>query len=93
MTDPIDINHLAVLANIKLTKKEKKRFKKELISILRFIDIIQKAKTENIPPTFQVTEAKNISRLDIKKVSLLKKEALKNASQKKGNYFKVVKII
>lgn len=93
MSGQINIKHLAKLGNIKLNKKEEKIFTSEIENILNFINKIQNINTENILPTFQVTNQKNIFRQDKQKTCLPVKEVLKNAPKTLNNYILVPKIM
>jgi len=61
----IDINHVAKLARIGLSEKEKKKLEKELPSILKFIDKLNEIKTDKIKPTAQVTGLEDVIRKDV----------------------------
>jgi len=60
----IDVDHVAKLARLGLTEKEKKKFKKELSAILDFVEKLKEVKTGKIEPTAQVTGLENVSRED-----------------------------
>ena len=60
----MDINHIAKLARLGLSKEEKKKLEKELPSILKFVDKLNEVKTDKIDPTTQVTGLENIVRKD-----------------------------
>ena len=59
-----EIGHIAQLARIKLTAKEKKGFKKELSSILDYVKKLNELDTENIEPLYQTTDIVNALRED-----------------------------
>lgn len=86
-----DIDHIADLARLHLTSKEKEILSPQLNSILSFVGRIAKAKTDRVSPTFQTTGLKDVVRKD--KVnpgqSLSQEEALANAPGKKDGLFKV----
>lgn len=60
----MDINHIAKLARLGLSKEEKKKLEKELPSILKFVDKLNEVKTNKIDPTTQVTGLENVVRKD-----------------------------
>ena len=93
MSDQINIKHLAKLGNIKLSKKEESIFTAEIENILNFINKIQNINTENILPTFQVTDQKNIFRQDDQKTCLPVKEVLKNVPKTLNGYIQVPRIM
>lgn len=89
----IDIKYVANLARIRLTDKEIKRFSKQLEDILKYIDKLKELNITDIQPTSHVLGLKNIFRDDVAKPSLNSEEVLKNAPERKENFFKVPKVI
>ncbi|MHA1793556.1 MAG: Asp-tRNA(Asn)/Glu-tRNA(Gln) amidotransferase subunit GatC [Promethearchaeota archaeon] len=94
--DEIDENtvqHVAELARIYLTDKEKKEFTKQLSNILNFFSEISELDTSHVKPTYHVLDIKNVFRKDEIKKSLPQEVALSNAPQKEKGYFKGPKIV
>ena len=58
------VEHIAKLARIELTEKEKGKFSKELSSILDYIDKLNKVDTENIRAIQQITGLETVMRED-----------------------------
>jgi aspartyl-tRNA(Asn)/glutamyl-tRNA(Gln) amidotransferase subunit C len=88
-----DESHVARLANLKIKEKEKKKFQKQLSSILEYISKLQEVDTKNIEITSQVTGLENILREDEVKPSLSQEEVLSNAKSTKKGLFKVKAIL
>jgi aspartyl-tRNA(Asn)/glutamyl-tRNA(Gln) amidotransferase subunit C len=59
-----EVEHIAKLARIKLSKKEKTKIKKELSSILDYINKLNELDTNNIEPLYQTTDIFNALRAD-----------------------------
>jgi len=59
-----DIEHVAKLARLGLSEKEKDRFQKDLSSILDFIEKMKEVDVDDTPPTAQATGLLNVSRQD-----------------------------
>lgn len=59
-----DIQHIAQLARIRLTKNEMERFKKELSSVLDYINKLNELDTEKVEPLYQTTGLVNSVRKD-----------------------------
>ena len=91
--DEETVVHLAELAHITLSDKEKTEFAKQLSSILEFFSQISELDTENVKPTYHVLELKNVFREDEPRDSMPQEVALKNAPQKEKGYFKAPKIV
>jgi len=60
-----EVEHIAELARIGLTKEEKERFSEELSDILEYIEQLKEIDTKNIEPVSQVTGLINVVREDI----------------------------
>ncbi len=88
-----DVEHIAKLARLRLTEEEKLRFQKELGKIIEYFDQLKKLNTEGVPPTTHVVPLENVLREDVVKPSLPVDEALANAPDRKGNYFRVPKVV
>lgn len=85
----IDVSHLAKLANLPLSSKERKKFAEQLLVILDYISQLSKISTEKVEPTSQVTGLENVLREDNPAPSLSQEEVLQNAPQKHQGFFKV----
>ena len=88
-----DVEHIAKLARLRLTEEEKLRFQKELGKIIEYFDQLKKLNTEGVPATTHVVPLENVLREDVVKPSLPVEEALANAPDRKGNYFRVPKVV
>ena len=89
----MDVDYVANLARLNLTPEEAKLFSAQLKDILTYVDKLKKAGIKGIPATSHVLPLENVFREDKVKPSLSASEALKNAPSKKGNFFKVPKVI
>ncbi|MDO8663511.1 MAG: Asp-tRNA(Asn)/Glu-tRNA(Gln) amidotransferase subunit GatC [Candidatus Wildermuthbacteria bacterium] len=59
-----DLQHIANLARIKLSKDEERKFSKELGMILDFIGQLNKVDTSKVEPAYQITGLVNSFRAD-----------------------------
>ncbi len=62
-----EVEHIAELAKIGLTKEEKERFSGELSDILEYIEQLKEIDTKNIEPVSQATGLVNVVREDVAK--------------------------
>lgn len=105
---PKDVAHVADLANLELTEEERGRLLRDLNSILDYIDRLNQLDTANVPPMAlasdsSVDQSKTGSacfayadREDVLhglRASLPHEEALQNAPDSDGTFFKVPKVI
>ena len=59
-----DIEYLAKLSNLKLEDAEVENLQEDLINIIGYIEQLSELNTENIEPTYQVSDNQNIWRKD-----------------------------
>jgi len=100
-----DVSYVADLANLELTDQERQRMLKDLNSILDYIDRLNELDTSDVPPMAQISgkfgqfaatpvdQAAGAWRDDAPRPSLPHVEALKNAPETDGEFFKVPKVI
>jgi aspartyl-tRNA(Asn)/glutamyl-tRNA(Gln) amidotransferase subunit C len=98
-----DVTYVAELAHLELTSQERQRMLKDLNSILEYIDHLNELDTTNVPAMAQIPEkfgsaqksgsAKLAWREDVPVPCLSQMEALKNAPDTDGEFFKVPKVI
>jgi aspartyl-tRNA(Asn)/glutamyl-tRNA(Gln) amidotransferase subunit C len=89
----MEIDHVALLARMKLSDSEKNLFSRQLDSIITYIDKLNELDTTNVTPTAHVLPIKNVFREDERKPSLLREIALQNAPDQDDGFYKVPKII
>ena len=104
-----DVAYVAALGNLELSSEESSRMVRDLNSILGYIDSLNELDTSNVPPMAQVSDKYGAdaskqgserfayaSREDILeglRKSLPHDEALANAPESDGTFFKVPKVI
>ena len=59
-----EVKHIAELARIKISEKEEKSLKKDLSSILEYIDKLNEVDTSGVEPLYQTTGLVNSFRSD-----------------------------
>ncbi|MDD5589747.1 MAG: Asp-tRNA(Asn)/Glu-tRNA(Gln) amidotransferase subunit GatC [Candidatus Portnoybacteria bacterium] len=93
----IDVKKIAQLARLGLGEGEEEKFKKELSSILDFVEELKKVPTDNVESTDHVTGLLNVVRKDeynfLSQDDEVKEAILANAPQKQGRFFKVKRIL
>ena len=88
-----DVEYLAHLARLQLTAEECERFTAQLEEILGYVERIKKLSTEGVPPTSHVLSLSNVFREDRLEPSLSAEQALANAPDREGPFFKVPRVI
>jgi aspartyl/glutamyl-tRNA(Asn/Gln) amidotransferase C subunit len=88
------LEKLAKLANLKLSKADISTLKKEIPAILKFVNTLEKAETGNTSPVSQTTGLENILRDDSKVIASFSQEiALSQAKEAYKTYFKTKGIL
>ena len=88
-----EVEHVAWLAHIDLSSKEKTRFTQQFNEILEYFKRIDRVNTDEVQPTYHVLEVMNVYREDEVTPSLPKEEALKNAPKKEKEFLKAPRIV
>ena len=98
-----DVAYVADLANLELTNQERQRMLKDLNSILDYIDRLNELDTADVPPMAQISAKFGQSnanandtiawREDILVPCLPHADAMKNAPESDGDFFKVPRVI
>ena len=87
------IDKLARLSKLEFDDESKESIKKDLSRMLDFVDQLNELDTEGVEPLIHVNEETNKYREDEVTEKLEQKEALKNAPEHDGFYFKVPKVV
>ncbi|MCK5085845.1 Asp-tRNA(Asn)/Glu-tRNA(Gln) amidotransferase subunit GatC [Candidatus Parcubacteria bacterium] len=90
-----EVEHIAELARIKLTKKEKEEFSEELSDVLRYIEQLQEVNTDGIEPVSQVTGLVNVLREDVVENCAKddKKKIIESFPEEKDGHVKVKQVM
>ena len=87
-----EIEHIAELARIRLTDKEKHKFTEDLGNILNFVDKLKEIDTEGVEPVSNMTGLDSVFRKDEahgEVDSEKSKRLVEQAPDSKDNYVKV----
>ncbi|HLG21909.1 MAG TPA: Asp-tRNA(Asn)/Glu-tRNA(Gln) amidotransferase subunit GatC, partial [Candidatus Manganitrophaceae bacterium] len=87
------VKRVAKLARLSLTPEETERFSEQLSHILSYIEKLNQLDTSKVEPTSHVLPLSNVFREDQARPSLPAEEALANAPDREGPFFRTPKII
>jgi aspartyl-tRNA(Asn)/glutamyl-tRNA(Gln) amidotransferase subunit C len=87
------VQHVAKLARLEITEAEQEAFSRQLSSILTHIEQLKSWDTTGIEPTSTVLDQTNVFREDQTRPSLPVEQALANAPDSEGGYFRVPRIL
>ena len=88
-----EVEHVADLARLTFSQEEKELFTRQLDSILSYVDKLNELDTKGVEPTSHVLPIKNVFKDDETRPSLSPDEALGNAPDRAGDFYRVPKII
>jgi len=87
------IDKLSKLSMLRFNEKEREEIKSDLEKMIGFVDKLKELDTTNVEPLLHMSEHVNVLREDVPGNMLSREEALKNAPNHDGIYFKVPKVI
>jgi aspartyl-tRNA(Asn)/glutamyl-tRNA(Gln) amidotransferase subunit C len=84
-----EVVHIAALCRITMTDEEIARMQDQLSNILQQFEVLKKLDTEQVPPTAQPVEMRNVLRDDAPRASLPREEVLRNAPQQQEDQLRI----
>jgi len=84
-----EVRHIAVLARLALTEKEREKLQEQLSNILHNMEALKEVNTADVPPTAQSVDMENVFRDDVARPSCHPDEVLLNAPEREGGSFKI----
>ncbi len=85
------IEYVGILAKLELSQEEKEQAKKDMGSMLDYIDKLNELDTEGVEPMSHVFPVHNVFREDVVKNGDDRENILKNAPEEKNGAFMVPK--
>jgi aspartyl/glutamyl-tRNA(Asn/Gln) amidotransferase, C subunit len=91
--DKDTVKHISKLARISLDEKKIDSLSKDLTSIMKFIEKLNKVNTDKITPLTSIINASLKSRKDEIKDEKIRDQILKNSPEKNDEFFVVPKVL
>jgi len=91
--DKDTVKHISKLARISLDEKKVNNLSKDLTSIMKFIENLNKLNTDKTNPLTSIINASLRSRKDEIKDGKIRDQILKNSPEKNEEFFVVPKVI
>ncbi|MHC4985070.1 MAG: Asp-tRNA(Asn)/Glu-tRNA(Gln) amidotransferase subunit GatC [Planctomycetota bacterium] len=85
--------HIALLSRIEMSDEALAVFGEQLAHILQYVDKLQELNTDDVEPMAHAVEIHNVLADDEPRPSLAPDDALANAPQRDGDFFKVPKVL
>jgi len=87
------IRHIGLLSRIELTDEQVATFGRQFADIVAYMDKLQELNTDGVEPLAHALPVDNVFAEDAPGVSLPPEQALANAPQRDGHFYKVPKVI
>ena len=87
------IEKISGLAYLEFAEEEKEKIRQDLEQILTFVEKLRELDTENVEPLVYLSDKTDVLREDRMIPTISNEEALLNAPEKSGRFFKVPKVI
>jgi aspartyl-tRNA(Asn)/glutamyl-tRNA(Gln) amidotransferase subunit C len=84
-----EVEHIAMLAHLRLGEEELEKYRRQLIDILEYADRLRRLDTSAISPTTTVLPLRSVLRSDDVKKSLAQDEVLANAPEQDRQMFRI----
>jgi aspartyl-tRNA(Asn)/glutamyl-tRNA(Gln) amidotransferase subunit C len=88
-----EVKHIAKLSRLALSEEEAGEYASQLSQIIEFVEQLNSLDTSSVEPTSHVMQISNVMVEDIPGASLSREEALRNAPDSDGRFYRVPKII
>lgn len=88
-----EVSNVALLSRLSFSQEEMSEYAEKFSAIIDYMDILQKADTEDVPPTAHALPMQNVFREDVVRPSIDRELALLNAPEKEDGYFKVPRVL
>jgi len=88
-----EVEYVAHLARLEISEGERDKFTAQLNDILLYIDQLNRLNTEGVEPMSHAISVNNAFREDHIKDSIGTQQALSNAPDARGDFFRVPKVI
>ena len=87
------VQHVALLARLKLTEAEVNQYTEQMNSILDYAAMLNEIDTHDVVPTAHAVQLYNVLREDEVSPSMDQEKVLKNAPEAEDGFFRVPRIV
>jgi len=87
------ITRIAHLARLEVDESERGALLEDMNRILSFMEKLNELDTEGVEPLIYLSDEVNVLREDVIRQEITSEEALQNAPDQDGTYFRVAKVI
>ena len=87
------VAHIASISKLKFTEDELEEFAEKFDGVVRFMEKIKEADTEDVQPTFAIDDDSGIMKENGEIQTLTRDEVLENTEETQYGYFKILKVV
>lgn len=87
------IEKLSTLSRLQFNEMEKEEIREDLQRMIHFVEKLNELNLDGVEPLLHIPEENNVLRDDVVKGELSREQALKNAPDQDGEFFRVPKVI
>ena len=88
-----EVKKIALLSRLEIKEDRVEAVQQQLSDILSYMELIEQSDISEVEPTAHAVSMSNVMRDDAPQESLPNEDALQNAPEAEGGYFKVPKVI
>jgi len=88
-----DVDHVAMLARLRFDEDQKAGMAEQLSRIVEYVEKLNELDTGDVSPMAHAVPLRNVLRDDEVRPSLDPEEALRNAPDREGDFFRVPRIL
>jgi aspartyl-tRNA(Asn)/glutamyl-tRNA(Gln) amidotransferase subunit C len=88
-----EVRYIARLARLHVSDEEVEQLAREMGKVLDYVDQLNQLDTSDVPPMLHVLDFYNVFREDAAVQRITHEDALRNAPDADGDYFRVPKVI
>ena len=87
------LDHLSTLSRLEFEAREREQIRHDLSEMLSFVEKLKEVDTEGVEPLIFMNDRTNVMRPDEARPGLSPDDALANAPDRQGNFFRVPKVL
>lgn len=88
-----DVDHVARLARLRLGEEEKESLTRDMNAILKYVEKLAQADTTGVEPMSHPLSITNVLRRDCVEATMSPEDAMRNAPDPLGGFFRVPRIL
>lgn len=88
-----EVRYIAALARLSFSEEEEVRIAEQLSKVLDYVEKLNELDTSGVPPMSHVLDLHSVFRKDVVEQRITRDDALENAPDADGTFFRVPKVI